>query len=215
MGTVACALCYDSQDNRVSCADEGNSMIAIDGATDSVVRVISSGCRGPSAACYDEQSNDVFCSDTSSNIVAVIDAASYRVRATIPVGIMPSTLCCNSLTDRVYCANQGGCSISILKDSLHAGIGERGAPYAIRPASCAGPTIIQDVLEMPAASSLKLQASSYLLNVAGREVLKLHAGPNDVSRLAPGVYFIRQAVGCQPSAACREPSAARKVVIQN
>jgi len=28
-------------------------------------------------------------------------------------------------------------------------------------------------------------------DAAGRKVLDLHAGPTDVSRLAPGVYFVR------------------------
>jgi hypothetical protein len=32
-----------------------------------------------------------------------------------------------------------------------------------------------------------------LLDAAGRKVMGLHAGANDVSRLAPGVYFVREA----------------------
>jgi hypothetical protein len=49
-----------------------------------------------------------------------------------------------------------------------------------------------------------------LLDIAGRKVLDLLPGPNDVRRLAPGVYFVRS----EPSAVSREPSAFRKVVIQ-
>jgi hypothetical protein len=41
-----------------------------------------------------------------------------------------------------------------------------------------------------------------LLDASGREVLDLKAGANDVSGLAPGVYFVRQ-----------EPQAVTKVVI--
>jgi hypothetical protein len=29
-----------------------------------------------------------------------------------------------------------------------------------------------------------------LLDISGRRVAELHAGPNDVSRLAPGIYFL-------------------------
>jgi len=68
-------------------------------------------------------------------------------------------------------------------------------------------TIIRGVLEMPAAASRKLQAASWLLDATGRRVAELHPGPNDVSRLSPGVYFVRSAVG-------GEQSAVRKVVIQ-
>ncbi len=48
--------------------------------------------------------------------------------------------------------------------------------------------------------SSKPQAAS-LVDAAGRRVLDLHAGTNDVSYLRPGVYFVR------------EPSAVTKVMI--
>jgi hypothetical protein len=52
------------------------------------------------------------------------------------------------------------------------------------------PTIVRGVLFLPEASDLKPQASSRLLDISGRRVLDLHPGPNDVSRLASGVYFV-------------------------
>jgi len=48
-----------------------------------------------------------------------------------------------------------------------------------------------------------------LLDAAGRKVLALHAGANDVSHLAPGVYFVRLALGVK-----RDASGVTKVVIQ-
>jgi hypothetical protein len=48
-----------------------------------------------------------------------------------------------------------------------------------------------------------------LLDASGRKVADLRPGPNDVSRLSPGVYFVRS----EPSAVSREPSAVIKVVI--
>jgi len=59
------------------------------------------------------------------------------------------------------------------------------------------------------AGSLKPQASGCLLEVEGREELELHPGQNDLSRLAPGVYFVRE----EPSAVSRQPSGIRKVVL--
>jgi hypothetical protein len=38
-----------------------------------------------------------------------------------------------------------------------------------------------------------------LLDISGRKVLDLHAGANDVSRLAPGVYLVRSATGDERS----------------
>jgi len=55
-----------------------------------------------------------------------------------------------------------------------------------------------------------------LLDVSGRSVMTLKPGPNDVSRLAPGVYFIRSgpsAVSREPSAGFRQPSTVTKVVL--
>ncbi|HTW92770.1 MAG TPA: hypothetical protein VMH22_13850 [bacterium] len=51
------------------------------------------------------------------------------------------------------------------------------------------PSIVRNVLFLPQASDHKLQAAA-LLDVAGRRVAELHIGANDVSRLAPGVYFV-------------------------
>jgi hypothetical protein len=52
--------------------------------------------------------------------------------------------------------------------------------------------VVRGVLFLAEATSLKPQATS-LLDAAGRKVMELRAGDNDVSRLAPGVYFIREA----------------------
>jgi hypothetical protein len=57
------------------------------------------------------------------------------------------------------------------------------------------PTFVRGALYLPAATSLKPQSSRWLLDAAGRKVLDLKPGANDVSRLAPGVYFIRQGLG--------------------
>ena len=53
------------------------------------------------------------------------------------------------------------------------------------------------------------QSLVFLLDATGRKVLDLQPGPNDVSRFAPGVYFVRQASGVP-----REASCVFKVVIQ-
>jgi len=70
-------------------------------------------------------------------------------------------------------------------------------------------SVIRNVLFLPEAASLKLQASSWLLDISGRKVLALHPGANDVSRLAPGVYFVRQA----KAQAQAQAQAVQKVVV--
>jgi len=69
-------------------------------------------------------------------------------------------------------------------------------------------TIFRGVLVLGAVGSRQQTVDrAELLDAAGRRVMNLRAGANDVSRLAPGVYFVR--------AASREPSAVScyKVVV--
>jgi hypothetical protein len=56
------------------------------------------------------------------------------------------------------------------------------------------PTIVRGVLELPSGKpgqSTPGQSLVFLLDISGRKVLNLHPGPNDVSGLAAGVYFVR------------------------
>jgi hypothetical protein len=52
-----------------------------------------------------------------------------------------------------------------------------------------GATIVRGVLYRPKSTSTS-SSPSWLLDAAGRRVLDLRAGANDVSRFAPGVYFM-------------------------
>jgi hypothetical protein len=63
--------------------------------------------------------------------------------------------------------------------------------------------------ELPAASRSPLTVTVIRGDVAGRRVMDIVLGANDVSALAPGVYFVRP----QSSAAGRQPSIVRKVAV--
>ena len=62
---------------------------------------------------------------------------------------------------------------------------------SLTPRALSIASIVRGVLTLPRASSDKPQATS-LLDAAGRKVADLAPGENDVSRLAPGVYFVRE-----------------------
>lgn len=72
-----------------------------------------------------------------------------------------------------------------------AGVGEESRP----PTACRSPltaSVVRGMLEIslqPTANGSRPEVG--LLDASGRRVAKLHDGPNDVSRLAPGVYFIK------------------------
>ncbi len=68
------------------------------------------------------------------------------------------------------------------------GVVENTTPHAERIAP--GRTIVRGTLTLPASGILR-DRSAVLLDASGRRVLSLQSGANDVSRLAPGVYFVR------------------------
>jgi hypothetical protein len=71
-------------------------------------------------------------------------------------------------------------------------------------------TVVRSVLFLPEAVSGERSAvGARLLDISGRKALDLKPGANDVSRLSPGVYFVRE----EPQALSRGPQAVRKVVI--
>jgi len=97
------------------------------------------------------------------------------------------------------------------------GIEEPRAPsnpaVAMKPA-WSGATIVRGVLYLPGLgtrsglSDNPVMSRAVLLDISGRSVMTLKAGPNDVSRLAPGVYFARG-----PSAVGGRSSAVAKVIV--
>jgi carboxypeptidase D len=70
--------------------------------------------------------------------------------------------------------------------------GIAGEPRAPAPHATLAPTVIRGVLHLPPAAG-NPQSAGVLFDASGRAVLELRPGPNDVSRLAPGVYFARVA----------------------
>jgi hypothetical protein len=62
------------------------------------------------------------------------------------------------------------------------------------------PTIVRGVIQVDSRQHTAYSAE--LLDISGRKVLDLTPGPNDVSRLAPGVYFVREDSGLR-SAVCK------------
>lgn len=86
-----------------------------------------------------------------------------------------------------------------------SGIAEAGESCMSTPQP--SPSIVRGALHLPAAAAHGPQTTS-LLDVSGRKMMDLRRGPNDVSELAPGVYFLRPAAD-----AARDTSSLTKVII--
>jgi YVTN family beta-propeller protein len=199
------ALCYDSRDNTVFCAKTGGGVAVLDGASNMEVATVEVG-QQPSLFCYDSLRDKMYCVNEGSHDVSVIYGGTNAVVATISTGTAPVDMVWDPARSRMYLANFDSSSISVLRDS---GEGIEETPNAeVRTANVA--TVVRGILFLPAVLSLKPQAPSWLLDISGRRVLDLRPGANDVSRLSPGVYFVREERG-----GSREQSAVsiRRVVI--
>jgi len=183
--------------------DDYEFLVVMDGASDSILDSVVVGHQIQDLF-YVPQFNKVYCASDGS-LVTVIDGATNNVVTTVEVGVGPSPFVWNPAESRVYVANWAGSSVSILRDSA-TGVGESFRPHAAstRPV----PTVVRGVLFLSEAASPKAQAAS-LMDAAGRKVLDLRPGANDVRALAPGVYFVCE----DPQAASSKPQAVRKIVI--
>jgi hypothetical protein len=90
-----------------------------------------------------------------------------------------------------YTASYGSLEqVYLVKTDAAGSVGVKQAPKAEVRSPNGGPTVVRGVLFME-ASGEKREARSELLDISGCKVLDLAPGANDVSRLAPGVYFVR------------------------
>ncbi|HTW92052.1 MAG TPA: hypothetical protein VMH22_10130 [bacterium] len=95
--------------------------------------------------------------------------------------------------------------------------GTLGVPLGIQHAdsrqlrkTTSGATVIHGVLVLGAVDSRQQTVDrTELLDAAGRKVAELHTGTNDVSRLSPGVYFVRAESRKLSAASCRKVVIAR------
>jgi hypothetical protein len=72
------------------------------------------------------------------------------------------------------------------------------------------PTFLHGSLRLPeAVSGGRFAVGASLRNAGGRRVLALHPGENDVSRVAPGIYFVRDEL----QASSLKLQAIRKVIL--
>ena len=72
------------------------------------------------------------------------------------------------------------------------GVGIQESPKPQASSSKPGATIVSSILLLPKSQAPDPKSQTELLDAAGRKVMALRPGPNDVSRLPSGVYFVRR-----------------------
>jgi YVTN family beta-propeller protein len=189
VGGAPDAVCYDSTDNRVYCVTrDSGTLIAIDGASDTVMATIAIGT-GTLDVCWSPQHNRVFTSNHNTADVSVVDCASNTVMATVPTDDGPNSICYNPQDDKIYTANGNNNTVTVLYAT--AGVVAGREPQA--EGRRLGATIVHGELNLQVGSRQHTEYRAELLDAAGRMVMDLRPGANDVSGFVPGVYFVREA----------------------
>jgi DNA-binding beta-propeller fold protein YncE len=192
--TTGLSIAYsDSISDKVYFADDirGNLRV-INAGTDSFYKSVVVGSVG---AMVDNgrtgSAHRLYSAAFPAERVDVVDGTTDNILRRIQVGEDPSALAWNPAHSWVYVSNSAGSSITVLRDTLAVGI-EENQPQASSNKLQA--TVVRGVLflngDCPRTGTVPKAA---LLDVSGRKVLDLHPGANDVGRLSPGVYFVREA----------------------
>jgi hypothetical protein len=129
----------------------------------------------------------VYCASTGWSQVAVIAGNGSRMLDVLQVGAGPFCFAAAPRHHRLYVACN---KVYVIRDKVTA-IAETPEPE--RAEAMPGPTIVRDVLRLGQSGDRPSSGGTVpvlLLDPAGRIVMHLLPGDNDVRHLSPGVYFV-------------------------
>ena len=127
---------------------------------------------------FDPRTNTMLCPSIQDSSVIVIDGRSDRIAAKLAIGAGSYAIGTDPCMPLAFVC--GGAEITVIrKDTVPVEFGVTAAPDPV------GGTVVRGKLYYTGG------AGAFLMNPAGRKVLDLHPGANDVSGLVPGVYFVR------------------------
>jgi DNA-binding beta-propeller fold protein YncE len=236
-GLEPSALCFVAEMHKLYCADAAERCLYVLSTTsDSVVGKVNLGGK-PHGICYDSADNRLYVSATQPGAIWVVDCGADSVAAFVDLAdsSRPTPPAYSSFGNRVYFAS--GDSIGVIEccqDKVTSWLPRRfhapstprvfpplglvsvvsedqfvtlfgdptARPAVVSAAQGRAPTVARGALQLTDVST------GQLFDLSGRRVLDLLPGPNDVSGLAPGVYFARE-----QAADGSKPAKTRKVVI--
>ncbi len=190
--------------------DYTDSVYVVETRTDSVVSRFDAGRHIIQAVCEDATGRYLYCTALALDspyvqTLLVVDSQcdSVVMRMSLP-GIVRGAgewLMSNRRTGRIYA---GGWAPSgrllVVRDSVVIGLEESGH---------AKTGLVMQQTVVCRCVPLLSTAQAHLYDASGRKVTSLRPGPNDISRLVPGVYFVRE----RSEAQSVERQVVRKLVI--
>ncbi len=179
-----------------------DSLAIVDTRTDSIVDAFLVPFQ-VNRMCGDRTGNYVYIAgndwNTPAGHLAVVDTRSDNIVSGVAAPVLTQFLERNSRTNRLYLAGWADSVIQVVYDSvIFAGLQAR--PGDVTPAKC-----LQTLLNR--GTPLRSPADAVLFDATGCRAAVLRSGQNDISHLAPGVYFVREAQ------AQAQAQAVRKIVV--
>jgi len=191
------SMCLNPLNNKVYCTALYGLTI-IDGAGDSIIRQVRPGGYVYEVT-YEPEFNRVYFTHSGGPEfeVVLLDGESNNIVGHVELGGWPNSLLALPELHRVYAANDELCCIQAIRTGAGGVVEQRPLPHAMR--STLGATVVGGVLWLPQPGTRSglpgnpVMSRAVLLDATGRKALDLLPGPNDVRRLAPGIYFMRHA----------------------
>ncbi len=227
-GSAPHALCYNSQNNKVYCANSGLGTVTVIGGDSNQVIATVPADPGPYDLCYNPTNNKVYCANYGSYLdedstVTIVDGATDSVIATLVVGHRPRALCCNPQDNKVYCANGSSNNVIVIDGASNsvvatvaAGVGPRALCYnpTDHKVYCANNsdssvTVIDGAGDSVVATVLVRRGPCALCyNPTANKVYCAVWGPNQVTVIDGGtnsVIATVQLMRDEPMACCYDP----------
>jgi DNA-binding beta-propeller fold protein YncE len=182
-------------------SDNADSVLAIDATSDTVVARMATSA-GYGRTCLDRTGRYLFCASPYDSCLRVYDTQSDSLVVVYPqLPFPPLAVTPNPDQGCIYVGCQ---DVILVYPDVPPGVCEQpGTPI---PPELPPQTVVRNILYLPEAAGSKPRAVS-LLDATGRKVMDLEPGANDISRVAPGVYFVREN---QPQA---QAQAVQKVIV--
>ncbi|MEO0074200.1 MAG: hypothetical protein ABIK43_06040, partial [candidate division WOR-3 bacterium] len=193
LGGLPNAMVLDTTADHIYCSGLTGWFAIVNCATDSVIggwQMFPSGNALPVLA-YDANNRKVYCLDRNDSLHFVVSCETDTTIAELRLAPGVMAACWNPDEDRMYLAAYNRNVIWVVRDSVRPAVKESVQPR--NPGGQRGPTIVTNTLNLQFASC-NLQFPIALLDATGRKVLDLALGPNILSGVAPGVYFVRPSV---------------------
>jgi DNA-binding beta-propeller fold protein YncE len=181
------ALAADGFGRVMACVYGADVLFAIDAHSCSTLSRTAVG-RDPRVLAWNSDRSFLYVANGRSSSVTVLSGDGASVIRELPASASPFVFARSTATGRLYLGHLDSRWVYVIKDSVTGMAEGRAEP----PVRSVGATVVRGVLDLP-ASGVEHQASSVLLDAAGRRVAELRPGRNDVGRLSPGVYFVRTA----------------------